>query len=247
MTGAGRVEKQCVEDWIFTTYLVDAKPGGAATVVGQRLPPGKVWDHSYRREAMEGTVCWQARELPAQSWPQRRLGLLLRSGAGACGSSVDDLIWEQNRGVVSPVRTGFIVRCNGSHAESFCQQAKSLKGNGKLTSSAEVKGPMRRGSKAPNQTRVVLLDAFGCSTVRLGTATHPLSLVEFREVRITRRIERFMGRSQDNCHSAGPILAARKQSSSRSFGTASPYRSQTGRYFDDLRWPTLALRSCLSR
>ena len=188
VTGAGRVEKQCVEDWIFTTYLVDAKPGGAATVVGQRLPPGKVWDHSYRREAIEGTVCWQARELPAQSWPQRRLGLLLRSGAGACGSSVDDLIWEQNGGVVSPLRTGLIARCNGSHAESFCQQARSLKGNGKLTSSAEVIGPMRRGSKAPNQTRVVLLDAFGCSTVRLGTATHPLSLVEFREVRMGQRL-----------------------------------------------------------
>ena len=45
MAGAGRVEKKCVEDWIFTTYLVDAKPGGAATVVGQRLPPGKISDH----------------------------------------------------------------------------------------------------------------------------------------------------------------------------------------------------------
>ena len=61
---------------------------------------------------------------------------------------------------------------------------ESLLRNAEKAFSAAVKGPMRSMSNRPNQTRVVRLDAFGCSTVRLSAGTHPLSLVDFRDVRI---------------------------------------------------------------
>ena len=80
--------------------------------------------------------------------------------------------------------TGSSVRCSCGPAEDGCRERNRSQETRKTASSAAVKGPMRSMSNRPNQTRVVRLDAFGCSTVRLSAATHPLSLVDFRDVRI---------------------------------------------------------------